>query len=109
MTDISNLEVHISQFGKKWLAATNGSPYFCFEADSEKALIAKLRKLVSSAKRFAEIYESRGREQEPQPFSDHKTRKILVRELGAVRKVVGIRGAISSNLRLSDQAARSIG
>ena len=28
---------------------------------------------------------------------------------GAVRKVVGIRGAISSNLRLSDQAARSIG
>jgi len=29
--------------------------------------------------------------------------------VGAVRKVVGIRGAISSNLRLSDQAARSIG
>src|SRR6516162_10110843 len=28
---------------------------------------------------------------------------------GAVRKVVGIRGAISSSLRLSDQAARSIG
>ena len=28
---------------------------------------------------------------------------------GAVRKVVGIGGAISSTLRLSDQAARSIG
>ena len=30
-------------------------------------------------------------------------------ERGAVRKVVGIGGAISSTLRLSDQAARSIG
>jgi hypothetical protein len=30
-------------------------------------------------------------------------------KLGAVRKVVGIRGATSSNLKLSDQAARSIG
>jgi hypothetical protein len=34
---------------------------------------------------------------------------ILFYAMGAVRKLVGILGAISSDLRLSDQAARSIG
>jgi hypothetical protein len=41
-------------------------------------------------------------------FSLRITAKILTCP-GAARNVVGIRGAISSNVKLSDHAARSIG
>lgn len=41
MADISNLCVYTVQRGDKWLVATNQSPYFCFEAASERAALDK--------------------------------------------------------------------
>lgn len=82
--DILDTEIYIARDGKKkWLAATNAPPYFCFEADSQKALFAKLKKLGGSLRRFIEdCQEANGERKTAQPFSDQKTKKkILVREL----------------------------
>jgi hypothetical protein len=58
MNNISDLQISIGNFGQKWLAATNRSPYFCFEADSEAALDAKLKKAVAFFQKAADLIEN---------------------------------------------------
>lgn len=77
MTDFADLVVYTTQTGDKWLAATNSSPYFCFEAESEKAALAK----AARALHFAQTVNSkleRGRE-----GPVHNWHKTPARELAA--------------------------
>lgn len=53
MNNIDDLEIFISRRGRKWLAATAASPYFCLEADSERALYAKVRRALVFLKKAA--------------------------------------------------------
>jgi hypothetical protein len=80
--DIDGLEIYISRSGRKWLAATATSPYFCFEADSERAVYAKVRKaLVFLKKASAHIAAAGERDKTPEPF--HTQRKFIARDLEA--------------------------
>jgi hypothetical protein len=73
MTD----NIFIGRFGpKRWLAATNKAPYFCLEAESEKALYAKLKKLFIFIPKALEHFQGEAATQ-PQSF---ETKKKISRE-----------------------------
>jgi predicted RNase H-like HicB family nuclease len=64
MTNLTDFEVYTTQIGGKWVVATNASPYFCFEGDSEQAVLAKARRalrFVCSVRE--ELAAEEGREQ----------------------------------------------
>lgn len=54
MTNLAKLNIYTIQTGQKWVAATNRSPYFCFEAETEDEARAK-------AKRALRFYETASR------------------------------------------------
>ena len=60
MTQNREWRIFTSERDGKWLAATNLSPFFCFEAESEEAVLLKTRealKFYGEAK--AKIVESK--------------------------------------------------
>ncbi|MBI2713889.1 MAG: hypothetical protein HYX37_05465 [Rhizobiales bacterium] len=81
MNNIDDLEIYISRSGRKWLAATATSPYFCFEADSERALYAKVRKALVFLKKAAAHITAGEHDRASEPF--HTQRKFFARDLEA--------------------------
>ncbi|WP_349369193.1 hypothetical protein [Salinarimonas sp.] len=47
MTNLSDLNVYTIKTGQKWVAATNRSPYFCFEADTRDEALAKAKRALA--------------------------------------------------------------
>jgi hypothetical protein len=74
MKNIDDLKFYIGPYGEnRWLALSQNSPYFCFEADSEEALEAKCRKaLAFLRKAYLEPEGIGGRK--TQPFRPTKIR-----------------------------------
>jgi hypothetical protein len=82
MADISNIQIRIGRLdGKAWVAATAHSPYFCIQADSKKALYAKLKKLTAFSKKIVEqgSGDREAREKPNNPFKN--TEAISLGEL----------------------------
>ncbi len=78
MNNIDDVKFHIGPFGdNRWLALSYCSPYFCFEAESERALFAKCRKALAFCRKAASHFEER--ERGVQPFLP--TKVISAREL----------------------------
>lgn len=78
MINLENLVVYTTQAGDKWLVATNTSPYFCFEAASEEAALAKASRAIRLVQRAVQNISERRDESAP---SWHK---VTARELAAV-------------------------
>jgi hypothetical protein len=79
-TDLQEVEIYIGTYGNKWVAASGAEPYFCVEADSDREVYEKLRRLVAFAKRgFAHLVQQIEERREPKIFTVNK--KVLVREL----------------------------
>jgi len=82
MNNIDNLKFSIGPFGdNRWLALSFHSPYFCFEAESEEALLAVCKKAVAFCRKAAAHIEDSGsnRERRTQPF--RPTKVISAKEL----------------------------
>lgn len=61
MNNIDNLKFSIGPFGdNRWLALSFHSPYFCFEAESEEALLAVCKKAVAFCRKAAAHIEDSG-------------------------------------------------
>lgn len=75
-----NSSIHIGEVEPgRWIAATGQSPYFCFEAKSEAALIKRVKEAVAFCREKADDLEEGKRGPTIQPFKIAKT--ISVREL----------------------------
>ncbi|MDB5641568.1 MAG: hypothetical protein JWN07_885 [Hyphomicrobiales bacterium] len=42
-----NITLHTAQIENGWVAATDASPYFCFQAETEQQVLAKARSALS--------------------------------------------------------------
>jgi len=80
MTNIDELKFYTGPYGEnRWLALSFNSPYLCFEAESEQALLAKCRKAVAFCRKA--LAHVAARERKLQPFQP--TKVISAKELEA--------------------------
>jgi hypothetical protein len=82
MRNIDDLKFYTGPFGdNRWLALSFHSPYFCFEAESEEALLVKCKKAVTFCRKaLSHIRESEdNRERKTPPF--RPTKVISAKEL----------------------------
>jgi len=78
MNNLENVKFYVGPYGhNRWLALSYRSPYFCFEAESEDALLTKCKRALAFCRRAAAYITDR--ERAVQPF--RPTRVISAREL----------------------------
>jgi hypothetical protein len=82
MTNIDELKFYTGPYGEnRWLALSFNSPYLCFEAESEQALLAKCRKAIAICRKALAHAATVKRERNLQPFQP--TKVISAKELEA--------------------------